>query len=281
LSNFLNKKYTDLQKLAQDQSQAYISADPVPNITFNDFFDPDLLGKVVAEFPDMSKEDSKSYDNPKEKKIESKGDQSFGGETKRFMDYLNSEPFLNFLQTLTEIKEILLGDPIYFGGGLHEVKNGGYLKIHADFNKHFKTNLDRRLNLLIYLNKDWKDSYGGHFELWDKEMKNCKKRVLPSFNTMTIFSTTDYSYHGHPDPLNCPKDMSRKSLALYYYSKGRPANEINPDQKEHDTLFKKRAGNDQDKIDFSKKTKLTVKEYIKRLLPSSLKKAIKFITNKK
>ena len=81
--------------------------------------------------------------------------------------------------------------------------------------------MDRRVNLLLYLNKNWLDSYGGCLELWDKEMTKCVKKIKPEFNTMVIFNTNDFSNHGHPDPLNCPINLSRKSIATYYFSKGR------------------------------------------------------------
>jgi hypothetical protein len=115
------------------------------------------------------------------------------------------------------------------------------LKIHADFNKHPKTKLDRRLNVLVYLNEDWHEEYGGHFELWDKEMKGVKTKILPLFNRMALFSTTSNSYHGHPNPLTCPPDRTRKSLALYYYTNGRPDSEKFEGDQEHNTLFKYRA----------------------------------------
>ncbi|HWB62556.1 MAG TPA: 2OG-Fe(II) oxygenase, partial [Chitinophagales bacterium] len=124
----------------------------------------------------------------------------------------------------------LVPDPVFEGGGLHQIKPGGYLKVHADFNKHRGTGLDRRLNVLIYLNENWDESYGGHFELWDKEMKNCEVKILPLFNRMAMFNTTDFSYHGHPNPLTCPPDRSRRSIALYYYSNGRPASEVTAGQ---------------------------------------------------
>jgi hypothetical protein len=113
------------------------------------------------------------------------------------------------------------------------------LKVHADFNRHTRLQLDRRLNLLCYLNRDWREEYGGHLELWDREMKACVKRILPVFNRCVVFSTTDFSYHGHPDPLNCPKGWSRKSLALYYYTNGRPLDERSG---QHSTLFQLRPG---------------------------------------
>ena len=102
--------------------------------------------------------------------------------------------------------------------------------------------LDRRLNVLIYLNKDWEESYGGHLQLWDKDMKYCKKKYLPNFNSMVIFGTTDFSNHGHPDPLTCPNNTSRKSLATYYYSDGRPKEEIISRQLKNRTNFKDREG---------------------------------------
>ena len=125
---------------------------------------------------------------------------------------------------------------------MHEIRRGGFLKIHSDFNVHPQLRLNRRLNLLLYLNKNWKIDWGGQLELWDQEMKSCRAKVQPNFNKMIIFKTTDYSYHGHPEPLNCPENISRKSIALYYYTNGRPKEEINPKNGDsgQSTLFQKR-----------------------------------------
>jgi hypothetical protein len=117
---------------------------------------------------------------------------------------------------------------------MHQIVRGGKLGVHVDFNKHPHTKLDRRLNLLIYLNRDWEEEHGGHFELWDTEGKEFRKRVLPVFNRCVVFSTTEVSYHGHPHPLQCPEGQSRKSLAMYYYSNGRPASEV---AARHSTVF--------------------------------------------
>src|SRR5262249_39051246 len=125
------------------------------------------------------------------------------------------------------------------GGGLHQIEKGGFLKIHADFNYHDKLKLYRRLNLLVYLNKDWSEDYGGHFELWDTEMTKCEQRVLPVFNRCVVFTTTDTSFHGNPVPLTCPEGRTRKSIALYYYTVENP----NPERAAaHSTLFKARPG---------------------------------------
>ena len=162
----------------------------------------------------------------------------FSDNTNNFINFLNSQHFMNFLQELTDIKEKLIPDPYLEGGGLHELKRDGYLNIHSDFNLHPTMKLDRRLNVLIYLNKNWETEYGGFLELWNKDMDKCVQKIIPEFNRMVIFSTTDFSYHGNPEKVNCSENNSRKSIAMYYYSNGRPNSE-----KElglHSTIFRKR-----------------------------------------
>ncbi|MDQ6882334.1 MAG: 2OG-Fe(II) oxygenase, partial [Pseudomonadota bacterium] len=95
---------------------------------------------------------------------------------------------------------------------------GAMLKLHADFNRHPNWHLDRRLNLLLYLNQDWQASFGGDLELWDREMAACRQRIAPVAGRCVIFSTSSTSFHGHPDPIECPDDVTRKSIALYYYT---------------------------------------------------------------
>ncbi len=232
---------TDLKKLAAERKHDYLHADPFPSIVFHDFFDEDFLSSVLNEFPDLSKKaEIQVFDNNNEKKLAAKGESYFGDNSKILAHFLNSQPIIEFLQELTGITETLVPDPFFVGGGFHEIKPGGLLKVHADFNKNPMTMLDRRINLLVYLNKDWQESYGGHFELWDRNMEKAHNKILPTFNTVAIFTTTDFSYHGHPDPLTCPPDRSRKSVALYYYSNGRPSSEVNSGLEEHTTLFKER-----------------------------------------
>ena len=231
----LNGDYIALKK-------SYINEEPFPNIELKNFFNEEFLNKVLSEFPDLSQKKSENYNNKNEIKFANNDYQNFSPNIKSIFDYLNSDEFISFLQSITSIKEKLIGDKAFKGGGLHEIKRGGLLKIHTDFNRHPSLELDRRLNVLIYLNKDWEESYGGHLQLWDKDMKYCKKKYLPNFNSMVIFGTTDFSNHGHPDPLTCPNDRSRKSLATYYYSDGRPKEEIISRQLKNRTNFKDREG---------------------------------------
>ena len=151
-------------------------------------------------------------------------------------DELNSEAFLGWLNYITDMEEPLIADPELIGGGLHQSINGAFLNIHVDFNFHPKTKLHRRLNVLIYMNIDWKDEYEGHLELWeiDDGNKNLLEIISPKFNRLVLFETNEISFHGHPKPLKIPADVSRKSLATYYYTKKRPASE-NAD--EHNTIY--------------------------------------------
>ena len=149
---------------------------------------------------------------------------------------LNSNPFVGLLEKITGIAG-LLADPHLAGGGVYNTSPGGYLRVHADFNKHPQYGLDRRLNLLIYLNEDWLPQYGGDLELWSENMESCIHRIAPIAGRCVVFRTTSTSFHGHPHPLTCPDDRSRRSIALYYYSNGRPAEE---GAREHGTLWQDR-----------------------------------------
>ena len=241
-NKIVSEKYLNSLQLINDIKDNYNSEKPYPNTIIPNFFDEKFLNDIASEFPDLSRlNDIKSYNNKNEIKLASNDFGKFPDKIKEMFNYLNSEEFLKFLQFVTSIKEKLISDKDLNGGGLHEIKRGGLLKVHTDFNKHPTLQLDRRLNILIYLNKNWKNEYGGELQLWDRDMKNCVRKIPPLFNTLVIFNTTDFSNHGHPDPLMCPSDKSRRSLATYYYSDGRPENEVLINKKNR-TEFKDREG---------------------------------------
>lgn len=243
----INKSSKDSILFAKINKAKYQNSKPYPHIIIKNFFDKDFLNLVLEEFPDLSKKQSSiNYENKNEIKFANNDRKHFKKNTKKLFKYLNSTQFINFLQKISSIKEKILPDQSLSGGGLHEIKRGGVLKVHTDFNKHPTKNLDRRINVLIYLNKRWKKNYGGELELWNKDMKKCVKKISPKFNTMVIFSTNDFTNHGHPRYLNCPKNISRKSVATYYFSKGRPNNEIAAVYKKNRTQFKNRAGIEND-----------------------------------
>jgi len=221
---YIQEKYNDTDAL---QIQ-YKNNKPFPHIILDDFIDLDFIEKVLNEFPDLNQIENKlSFNKPQEIKLASKGFKNISKSAFELISFFNSDIFLKYLQKITGIKEILISDPYLSGGGYHEIKNGGVLKVHADFNKHPLINLDRRVNLLLYLNKDWNKDWGGNLELYDpNDFNKPVIKAIPKFNRCVIFNTTSYTYHGHPEPISCPENRSRKSIALYFYSLGRPNDEI-------------------------------------------------------
>jgi hypothetical protein len=212
----------------------FVSARPFPHVVLDGLFPDDVLDKVLGGFPAPADPRWQSFDNDREKKLGNLGSLlDVHPAVSAFLQAMNAPPMLAFLEELTGISG-LLPDTGFGGGGLHQIVRGGFLKIHADFNWHPRLKLDRRLNMLIYLNKDWREEYGGHLELWSRDLKHLERSILPIFNRTVVFATTDFSYHGHPRPLSCPEGRTRKSVSLYYYSDGRPEEEKSSP---HDTLF--------------------------------------------
>lgn len=248
---------------------AYAAARPFPHIVLDDFFDPALLEEVLAEFPAPGAIPWQRFDNEREIKLASRAEAAFGPATRLLLYHLNSITFLEFLGRVTGIAN-LISDPCFDGGGLHQIVRGGKLALHADFNKHPRYGLDRRLNAIVYLNKDWRGEYGGQLELWNREMTRCEASIAPLFNRLVVFGTTDFTYHGHPDPLNCPQGMTRKSLALYYFSNGRPAEELSA---EHGTVFRARAA-ERFALTAAQRMRILARELLPPVLARQLKRVL-------
>jgi len=236
------KLYLDREKLlkvARDSRERYAGASPFPHIALDGLLPDEALATVLHEFPDLASPVWKEYQNYHEGKQETQGEEHIGAFTSLLLYQFNSAPFLQFLEELTGITG-LIPDPYFYGGGLHQIPRGGKLGIHADFSRHGRLPLDRRVNVIIYLNHGWKDEYGGQLELWAPDMSRCVEKISPIYNRTVVFSITDWAFHGHPDPLACPEGMTRKSIALYYFTNGRPPGETRQDK--HSTLFLQRPG---------------------------------------
>jgi Rps23 Pro-64 3,4-dihydroxylase Tpa1-like proline 4-hydroxylase len=218
-------------KLSKQFSEQYKNANPFPYIVIDNFLPETVLNSVVDEF---NKNENWAYDTVKwtEPYQVNKFYWPHDVETANNMpkdlpiisaliNFLNSPLMLKYLEELTGINN-LIGDELLMGGGLHKIKSGGKLAIHKDYNTHPIKKIYRRLNLLIYLNKDWKTEWGGNLELWDKDYTKLEVSVEPLFNRAVIFTISDDSLHGHPVPLTTPENVSRNSIALYYFT------EVNP-----------------------------------------------------
>jgi hypothetical protein len=207
----------ELARLASAGRAAYGSAQPFEHAVFDGLVPEAVLEAVLDEFPGPGEDAWISYESENERKLASTRETPIGEATLQLLSELNSSTFVDFLEQLTGITG-LVPDPHLEGGGLHQIVPGGHLGVHVDFNQHPRTGLERRLNVLLYLNRDWSEEYGGALELWRAEPRRCERRIMPVWGRLVVFSTTERSYHGHPEPLACPPGMTRKSVALYYYS---------------------------------------------------------------
>ena len=199
-------------------ADSYRKGDPFPQIVLDDFLPEDVAQKAYEAFPSVKDQGWIHYVHFNEKKHGLNKKDLLPEYIQKLIGELNSERFLDWLMALSGIED-LKEDEMLEGGGLHQSLKGGFLNIHADFTVHpHKKNWRRRMNLLIYLNPEWQDEYGGFLELWSRDMKQCVHSIKPAFNKAVIFNTDEDSYHGLPDPINCPEDDSRKSLALYYFT---------------------------------------------------------------
>ena len=217
------------------KKKEFRQAKPFPSIVIDNFLPLSLAERLLENFP-KSEEMSREYKALNEYKSEESDIDSLDKSFSELKSYLSDKKFLKFLTELAGIDN-LLPDEHNFGGGCHQGKKGSYLDIHADFNIHPISSMHRRLNLLIYFNKEWSADKGGYLELWDKEMKQCENRIAPSFNKCVIFETSDTSFHGYAE-VNCQDNETRKSFAAYYYTKDAPFSDKKI--KEHTTIFKTR-----------------------------------------
>ncbi len=231
---------SSLASIAGERATAFRAAQPFPHVVIDDFLPEWVVEGLLDEFPSPDARQWNRYDGATEVKLELTRNVAVGPFTRAVLAQFASAEVVDFLQHLTGIAG-LVPDPHLVGGGLHQIERGGYLAVHADFNQHPELRLDRRLNVLVYLNRQWREEYGGHLELWDRRMQHADVRVLPVANRCVVFATSSFSYHGHPDPLTCPEGWTRKSIAFYYYSNGRPPGEISATA--HSTLFRARPAN--------------------------------------
>ncbi|MBL8772693.1 MAG: 2OG-Fe(II) oxygenase [Phenylobacterium sp.] len=252
------------RKKGLELNAGYMAAKPFPHICIDGFLPPEVLQRCLDEFPSNLRSEANTFDRDQERYKSQFNPDEMNPWLRTLFYSFNSRPFIQVLQNITGIKG-LIPDPYFLGAGFHEIQTGGHLGVHADFNHHKPMNLERRINVLIYLNKDWKLEYGGSLELWNDGMSSCAHKLAPEFNRCVIFNTTSESWHGNPEPVNHPQGLSRRSIALYYYTSTWSAA-----KRDHTTQFKVRPGTE-DKTDW----KVARSELIADLLPPRLYRAIK------
>lgn len=196
----------------------YRSARPFPHIFLEDVLRPDKALQAAREFPAPESTSWTHYKHVNENKLGKNDRDHFPPLLGQIVDTFNSPAFVQWLSQLTGI-EGLMSDPLLEGGGLHQTEPGGFLNVHADFTMHhYHKRWRRRINMILYMNERWEDDWGGAIELWDGDMLACVEKVPPYLNHALVFNTNENSYHGYPDPIQCPNGVQRRSIALYYYT---------------------------------------------------------------
>ncbi|HEX8915190.1 MAG TPA: 2OG-Fe(II) oxygenase [Humisphaera sp.] len=224
-------------------AKTFQNAKPVPWFKIDNFLKEDFANACADSFPtyDEVQKLGVTFTNINEKgKFQVTKREQFPAPLQKLYDLLNGREFLGLMEHVTGIAN-LLPDEKLVGGGLHSTGARGHLDVHLDFNMLRDRGWHRRLNILVYLNKGWKEDWGGEFELWNEDVSELKGKFLPVFNRCVMFNTNNVSYHG-VNAVKCPPGESRKSFAAYYYTEAAPPdfNEPPSNGQFHDTIFKAR-----------------------------------------
>lgn len=219
------------QLVIKQISEDFRTGRPFKNVCIPNFLLTESADHLFENFPPIEKM-RKKYNGINERKAEDASFDSIDHLFTALKNELGSSVFLKWLENITGIDDLsTVVDQR--GAGLHQGEDGSFLDIHIDFNIHPLLNIHRRLNLIIFFNKDWEESWGGSIEFWDKQVKQCVTSYQPIFNSCIIFETNEISYHGY-SKINVPKGVTRKSYYNYFYTP------LNKGIKYHDTIFKAR-----------------------------------------
>jgi len=252
------------ESVIEQYKKEFDSALPYRHVVIDNFFEDNLAKTLNSNFPSVE-ELKTHWKGLNENKFEGSTFEQFHPSFQQVKEALASADFYKWIEKVTGVKDAFITDD-HMGAGIHQGSNGSFLDVHIDFNIHHVLNVHRRLNLLIYLEKDWKDEYGGALELWNADMTSCDKLVPPALNRAVIFETSEISYHGY-SKITLPEGVTRKSFFAYFYT-----NEREDAAPYHDTIFKARPTEST-----SKKIKTTIKENVKNTAKSTLKKlGVKF-----
>ena len=235
MTSFLGDWFDDKDELTKIKD-TYNNAAPFPFVVIPNFFKQDVAEQIYGCFPKAEGTDASQfikdgwcvYDNPIEGKLAMNNFDEihkYGAILKDIWDVLESDELVNTICNITGI-ENLEKDPHRHGAGLHSNPPNGRLDMHLDYSIHPITGKERRVNLLIYMNKDWQDDWNGKLELWEGDKNNmtnvsAAQSIPPNFNNAVLFRTSDISWHGMPEPVKCPEGECRKSIAIYYVAERR------------------------------------------------------------
>jgi Rps23 Pro-64 3,4-dihydroxylase Tpa1-like proline 4-hydroxylase len=228
--SIVNDKYFSESGRLIVQTQ-FKNAKPFPHIALDNFIDEKIAKSLYQNFPRIENM-RKSFDGYNENKSEDSSFENLHEDFIQVKNLFHSTEFLQWLEFVTGIKGLMIPND-FRGAGLHQGKNGSFLDVHVDFSVHSTLNKHRRLNVLIFLNDEWKEEWGGLLELWNKDVTVCEHYLNPILNRCVIFECSEISFHGY-DKITCPENQTRKSFYGYFYT------DVAPNVKYHDTIFKAR-----------------------------------------
>ena len=235
-----------MEKILSSKVNGNYFSEPFQHIVIDNFLPMETANEALRAFPHLS---DKCWQHSNDEGIEIKARTNWRSEfdvpdgLSDVIRVFNSAPILHAMSKTLSIPK-LMSDPYFSGGGLNVSQRGGMLDIHVDGNYHDASGMNRRVNLLFYLNPNWEATWGGEFGIYDCKGDVLVKSVAPIFNRCVIFDTHDKSYHGLPNPINFPADDPRRSILLYYYTVAkRPSSQVT-EEKPHSALWKSKGFND-------------------------------------
>jgi dTDP-glucose 4,6-dehydratase len=196
----------------------FTNTDPYDHIIIPNFLNEEFAEKIFSEFPiDIHSENWYEYNNPIEKKFANDNISLMPRCIKKLFNLLSCKEITEKINLLSGIEKLEY-DPYLHGAGLHIHSKGGKLDMHLDYEKHPNLDKERRLNIIIYMSKNWQKEWNGDSELWNKDLTKCVVKSPVVFNTALIFKTNEISWHGLPEEITCPEGIFRKTIAYYYIS---------------------------------------------------------------
>jgi dTDP-glucose 4,6-dehydratase len=202
----------------KDLQEKFIKADPFEHIIIPNFLNENYANILHDCFPeDVEQEHWHKYLNPIEVKYTLDNLEKLPNNLKDIFYLFSTKEITKKFSELSGINNLEF-DPYLHGAGIHVHPRNGRLHMHLDYEKHPYLTKERRLNVILYLNKDWDPLWNGETQLWDKNMEKCIVKSPVKFNTAIIFKTNDISWHGIPEKIMCPEGVYRKTVAYYYIS---------------------------------------------------------------
>jgi hypothetical protein len=239
----------DKPEFITDLHRRFANAKPFRYVVIDNFLDPATARCLSENFPSLE-EMKVSYNGINEKKAEHSSFANLASCFEETRHKLFENDFVRRIESISGLEGLSVLDDRY-GYGLHQGGNGSFLDIHIDYNIHPLKKKHRRLNMILFLSKQWEEKWGGHMQFWNADVTQCMQAIKPEFNRCVIFECNNISYHGY-ETIICPEEVTRKSFYLYFFT------EVAENLRFHDTVFKPLPTDS-----LAKKIKVSLKEVIK------------------